>query len=118
MFLTNDPLFDLDTFVTPYIKKNSGKRVEKKATIEDIEAPEIIDWAANAKKVDVTKYQTTNPNLYENTLNQVFDWYASGKIQPYIGQTFKLKDANKALQYLFAKKSLGKVLIETQRPFG
>lgn len=118
MFLTNDPLFHLDTFVTPYFKKNTGKRIEKKATIEDIEAPEIIDWAANAKKVDVTKYQTTDPNLYENTLNQVFDWYVSGKIQPYIGQICKLKDANKAMQYLCSRKSLGKVLVETQRPFG
>lgn len=116
--MTNDPVFDLDTFVTPYFKKNTGKRAEKKATIEDIEAPEIIDWATNAKKVDVTKYQTTDPNFYEKTVNQVFDWYARGTIQPYIGHSCKLKEANKAMQYICSRKSLGKVLVETQRPFG
>lgn len=117
-FLTNDPLFDLDTFVTPYFKKNTDKKAKKKATIEDIEAPEIIDWAANAMKVDVTKYQTTDLNFYQNTVNQVFDWYAKGKINPYIGQTCKLKDANKAMQYICSRKSLGKVLIETHRSNG
>lgn len=113
-FLTNDPLFDSRTYEALYFKKNTKEKVKTKVTIEDIEAPENTDWLENAKKVDVTEYQTTDPVFYENTVSQVFDWYAKGIIQPYVGHTCKLKHANIGLQYMNRRKSLGKVLVKTK----
>lgn len=112
-FLTNDPLFDREKIEAPKFKKDTGKKVKKKKeTNEDNETP---DWAKNVKKIDVTKYQTSDPNFYENTVNEVFDWCATEKIEPYISQTSNLEDVNKALNFMTAKKCLGKVLINTER---
>lgn len=112
-FLTDDPLFDPEKFEPPKFKKDTGKKLKKKkGTSEDTVASENIDWASSVKKIDVTKYQTSDPNFYEKTVNQVFDWCATEKIEPYVSQTCKLEDVNKALNFMTAKKCLGKVLIK------
>lgn len=114
--LTEDPFFSPDTFVAPYFKKDTGKKVKKKkATLEEIEAPEPIEWTERVKKVEISTYQQTDPKLYEKTIKQVFDWYATEKIDPFVSQTWQLRDVNKAIQFINSKKCLGKVLIDTQR---
>lgn len=120
-FLTDDPLFDGEEFEAPKFKKDTGKRVQevkkKKKTSKETESSENIEWATNnnVKKIDVAKYQTSDPQFYENTVNQVFDWCATEKIEPYVSQTCNLDDVNKALNFMTAKKCLGKVLINTER---
>lgn len=79
----------------------------------EIAAPEYIHWKKKIRKVDVTEYQTSDPEFYEKIVNQVFEWYATGKIKPYVSQTWKLRDINKAIQSVTNKECLGKVLIKT-----
>lgn len=114
-FLTEDPFFSPETFEAPYFKKDTGKKVKKKATIDDIETPEDTSWMNRVKKVDITKFQVSDPGFYEKTIHQVFDWYATERIEPYPSHKWSLRDVNKAIQFVNTKKCLGKVLIETQR---
>lgn len=111
--MTDDPLFDPDKFEAPKFKRDTGKKVKKKnETSKETDTLKNIDWRTNVKKIDVTKYQTSDPNFYEKTVNEVFDWYATEKIEPYVSQTCKLEDVNKALNFMTTKKCLGKVLIK------
>lgn len=116
-FLTLDPFFSPDTFEAPYFKKDTGKKVKKKqkATLEEIEEPENIEWASRVKQVDITKYQTTEPEFYKKIVNETFDMHANLKINPFVSQVWNLRDVNKAIQFVHLNKCLGKVLINTQR---
>lgn len=118
--MTDDSLFDPKNFEVPKFKKDLTKRVQKvkkkkKGDSEDTEVPETPEWVSNIEKIDVTKYQISDPEFYEKTVNQVFDWYATEKINPYVSQTCKLEDVNRALNFMTAKKCLGKVLINIGR---
>lgn len=75
--------------------------------------PKYIQWTKKIRKVDVTEYQTSDPQFYEKIVNQVFEWCATEKIKPYVSQTWKLRDINKAIQFVTNKECLGKVLIKT-----
>lgn len=114
--LTEDPFFSPETFEPPYFKKDTGKKSKtKKPTLEEIEAPENIDWTARVKRVDITKYQQDDPKFYEKMVNQAFELHATNKIEPFVSQVWSLRDINKAVQFVNLKKCLGKVLIETKR---
>lgn len=114
--LTEDPFFSPDTFEPPYFKKDTGKRAKKKKpTLDEIEAPEDVDWTTRVKRVDITKYQKDDFGFYEKIVKQVFDLHATEKIEPFVSQVWNLRDVNKAIQFVNLKKCLGKVLIETQR---
>lgn len=117
--MTEDPFFSSETFEAPYFKKDTGKKVKKKkSTLEEIEEPENIDWTERVQKIDITKYQTLDPELYERIINQAFDLHATEKINPFVSQVWNLRDVNKAIQFVNLKKCLGKVLINTQRQIG
>lgn len=88
---------------------------KKQATVEEIEAPENIDWTERVKRVDITRYQLENFPFYEKIVNQAFNLYATEEIQPFVSQEWNLRDINKAVQFLQQKKCLGKVLINTER---
>lgn len=120
--LTEDPLFSPESFEPPYFKKDTGKgekRIKrsrkKRATLEEIEAPEDLDWTARVKQIDITKYQSLDPEFYTKIVNQAFDLHATQRINPFVSQVFNLRDVNKAIQFVNTKKCLGKVLINTQR---
>lgn len=114
--LTEDPFFSADAFEPPYFKKDTGRKTKKKkATLEEIEAPENTEWTNRVTKVDITRYQSSEPEFYTKIVNQAFDLYANEKIEPFVSQVWNLRDVNKAIQYVNMKKSLGKVLIDTQR---
>lgn len=114
--MTEDPFFSPDTFEAPYFKKDTGKKAKsKKATLEEIEADENIDWISRVQQVNITKYQSAEPEFYEKIVNQAFELHATNKIQPFVSQVWTLRDINKAVQFVNLKKCLGKVLIDTQR---
>lgn len=114
--MTYDPFFSPETFDPPYFKKDTGKKVKKtKATLEEIETPENVEWTERIKSVDITNYQTTDPVYYEKIANRVFDLYATETIQPKISQICDLKEINKAIQFINSKKCLGKVLVNMQQ---
>lgn len=115
-FLTNDPFFSPETFEPPYFKKDTGRKAKKKkATIEEIEAPEIADWTERVKQVNIAKYQKNDFDFYEKIVNQAFDLFATKKIEPFVSQVWTLRDVNKAVQFVNLKKCLGKVIINTKR---
>ncbi|XP_031621650.1 quinone oxidoreductase-like protein 2 homolog [Contarinia nasturtii] len=114
-FLTTDTFFSPETFEAPYFKKDTGKQKKKKATIEEIEEEENIDWASRVKQVNITKYQIDDREFYEKIVNQAFDLHANEKIDPFVSQVWNMRDINKAVQFVNLKKCLGKVLIDTQR---
>lgn len=114
--MTEDPFFSPETFEPPYFKKNTGKKVKaKKATLEEIEAPENTDWTSRVQQVNITKYQKDEPEFYEQLVNRAFELHATNKIQPFVSQVWTLREINKAVQFVNLKKCLGKVLIDTQR---
>lgn len=114
--LTEDPFFAPDTFEPPYFKKDTGRKAKKKkASLEEIEAPENIDWTERVTRVDITKYQSSEPEFYAQIVNRAFDLYATEKIDPFVSQVWNLREVNKAIQFVNLKKCLGKVLIDTQR---
>lgn len=88
---------------------------KKQATLEEIEAPENVDWTQRVQRVDITRYQNEDFKFYEQIVNRAFDLHATQKIQPFVSQEWSLRDMNKAVQYVNQKKCLGKVLIDTQR---
>lgn len=113
-FLTDDSFFSADTFQAPYFKKDINKK-GRKASLEEIEEPENVEWISRVKYVDATKYQSTDPAFYDATVKQVFDLYATEKIDPFVSKIFSLRDVNKAVQFVHQKKCLGKVLLDTDR---
>lgn len=116
IYLTEDPFFSPETFEAPYFKKDTGKKGKgKKATLEEIEAPEDIDWISRVRQVNITKYQNVEREFYEKIVNQAFELHATNQIEPFITQVWTLRDINKAIQFVNLKKCLGKVLIDTQR---
>lgn len=83
--------------------------------MEEIEAPEDIDWTSRVRQVNITKYQNVEREFYEKIVNQAFELHATNQIEPFITQVWNLRDINKAIQFVNLKKCLGKVLIDTQR---
>ena len=47
-----------------------------------------------------------------NTISETVDaWVAQGKVDPYICQTFELKDAVEAMRVLQNRQAIGKVVV-------
>ena len=51
------------------------------------------------------------PDVLGQSLRQLFDWYAEGKLKPHIGHRFPLDEADAALDLLRQRKSTGKVVV-------
>ncbi|UWQ05268.1 NADPH:quinone oxidoreductase family protein [Aliiroseovarius crassostreae] len=51
------------------------------------------------------------PEVVVDSLKQLFQWHAEGKLTPHVGQTFPLEQALDALELLRARKSTGKVVV-------
>lgn len=107
-----DPYFSAEKFEPPYFRKDTGKKGKSKATAEEIEAETQVDWVERVKRVNIGSYQISEPEYYEQIISQVSDLLATEKLEPFISQTYKLKDINKAVSFINNKKCLGNVLIE------
>ena len=51
------------------------------------------------------------PEVYAENMKELFGWYQSGKIKPYVEQTFALEDAVAALEHIHARKASGKIAL-------
>lgn len=121
-FLTVDPYFSAEKFEPPYFRKDTGKKTKKERKVEKVPekvAEEIEDepkanWVERVKRVNIASYQISEPEYYEKVISQVYDLCATEQLEPLISQTYKLKDINKAVNFINNKKCLGNVLVEMQ----
>lgn len=56
-------------------------------------------------------YLKFKPEVLTDSLRQLLDWYADGKIQPHVSHTLPLDQAEDALELLRSRKSTGKVVV-------
>lgn len=56
-------------------------------------------------------YREFKPKILENSTQQLFEWYAQGKIKPHIGATFPLEKTVDAIRALRNRTSSGKVVV-------
>lgn len=114
--LTQDPFFSPDTFEPPYFKKTTAKKVKNQpVSLDEIEASDNIDWIKRVKHIDIKRLQTDEHCKYDEICGKAFELFEEGKIEPFISQTWNLRDVNKAVQFVNQKKCLGKVLVQTNR---
>ena len=55
-----------------------------------------------------------NANPLQDSLAELFDWYAKGKLRPHISHTLPLERAAEGLELLRSRKSTGKVVVMPQ----
>lgn len=56
-------------------------------------------------------YLKYKPQVITDSMTELFDWYAQGKLNPHISHVLPLEDTAKGLELLRARKSTGKVVI-------
>jgi len=52
-----------------------------------------------------------NPKKHQESVAELMQMYADGKIKPYVSETFALADASKAISHLASRKAMGKVVV-------
>lgn len=113
--MTNDALYTPETLVKPYFKKSivqkkTGRKKDESKSTDDEE------WTSNIQRINLAKYQKSDPILYKNILNETFHLFTEKKINPYISKTHNsLVDFNKAVKFVNNKKCLGQVLVEISK---
>ncbi|MCP5425150.1 MAG: NADPH:quinone oxidoreductase family protein [Gammaproteobacteria bacterium] len=56
-------------------------------------------------------YLWRNPPLMHQSLSDLLDWYAQGRLRPHVSRTYPLEQAKTALEYLMARRSTGKLVL-------
>ncbi|MEM9276973.1 MAG: NADPH:quinone oxidoreductase family protein [Pseudomonadota bacterium] len=51
------------------------------------------------------------PEVYADNMKELFGWYQSGAIKPYVEQRFALDEAVAALEHIHARKASGKIVL-------
>ncbi|RMF07960.1 MAG: NADPH:quinone oxidoreductase family protein, partial [Alphaproteobacteria bacterium] len=80
------------------------------------EVPQIPANHLLVKNVDVIgffwgAYKSRNRDRLVESIHQLVEWWKEGRLKPHISKTFPLKEGQKAIEYLLARKSTGKVVI-------
>ncbi|WP_299295308.1 NADPH:quinone oxidoreductase family protein [uncultured Tateyamaria sp.] len=57
-------------------------------------------------------YMRVNPKVLTDSFEQLFAWYAQGKLKPHVSHVLPLADANAGLDLLRTRKATGKVVIQ------
>lgn len=52
-----------------------------------------------------------NPKKHQESVAELLQMYADGKIKPHVSETFPLADAAKAIEHLASRKAMGKVVV-------
>ena len=58
-------------------------------------------------------YLAFRPDALRDSMAELFDWYAAGRIKPHLSHVLPLDRATEALELLRSRKSTGKVVVET-----
>lgn len=82
--------------------------------------PQIPANIALVKNIDVIgfywgSYQLHKPEVPRESFKQLFGLFEEGKLKPHVSETFDLKDAARALEFLKERKSTGKVVLTMGR---
>jgi len=56
-------------------------------------------------------YMKFAPDALLNSLSELMEWYAKGRLHPHISHVLPLKQASKALALLADRKATGKVVV-------
>lgn len=56
-------------------------------------------------------YLKFRPEVLTNSLTELFDWYAKGRLKPHVSHILPLEQADQALELLRSRKSTGKVVV-------
>lgn len=56
-------------------------------------------------------YLKYKPEVVTDSLNQLFQWYAEGKLKPHVSHTLPLDQTAEALELLRTRKSTGKIVV-------
>ena len=51
------------------------------------------------------------PKVYAANMQELMDWYAGGKVEPVIEQTFALENAVDALKHIHGRSAVGKIVL-------
>ena len=75
--------------------------------------PANIALLKNAALVGVFwgAYLTRNPDLIQQSFQQLLRWYAQDRLQPRIHKTFALDDAARALREIMDRRAMGKIVL-------
>ena len=79
-------------------------------------APVNLTLVKNSSIVGVYwgAYAQRDPQVLLQSLGQLMRWYAEGKLQPHISQTFALADTAEAMRTLMARQATGKVVVQVR----
>ena len=58
-------------------------------------------------------YMKNDPSVILRGFEELLGWYADGLLVPHISATFDLEETSAAMAMLLARKSTGKIVIET-----
>ena len=56
-------------------------------------------------------FTRNNTDAFKENMNELFNWFKDGKINPQIEEKFKLQDASKALDKILNRGTKGKVIL-------
>ena len=56
-------------------------------------------------------YLKFNPDALTDSMGELLDWYAEGRLKPHVSHVLPLSEANDALELLRSRKSTGKVVV-------
>lgn len=56
-------------------------------------------------------YLKLDPKVLTDSMSELFDWYAQGKLRPHVSHSLPLEQADEGLELLRSRKSTGKVVI-------
>ena len=59
-------------------------------------------------------YARVNPKVLTDSFQQLFTWYAEGKLKPHVSNVLPLDQANEALDLLRTRKATGKVVVQVK----
>jgi len=59
-------------------------------------------------------YARVNPKVLTDSFEQLFAWYAEGKLKPHVSHIVPLEQANEALDLLRTRKATGKVVVRVK----
>jgi NADPH:quinone reductase len=57
------------------------------------------------------QFTQLEPDLHRQNMEELFRWYAQGRLRPHVSQTFPLERAADALKVIMSRAALGKVIL-------
>lgn len=78
--------------------------------------PQIPANIVMVKNIDVLglnwpNYKKFAPEVLQRSFKQLFDWFEAGKLSPFVSERFPLEDGARAIEHVWQRKALGKVVI-------